>query len=546
MKRVLQTVFGIALAANVFGQGDPVALYLFNGDASDSSPGEYDGVVNGATLVKDRFDVDNSAYSFDGDNDDIDMGDVHDMGASDFMVEVWVKVSEFEGLIPGTGSTGASIVNKGHTLFGTPQRAGYGLSARKENGENYFRFSIGGQYNKVNAIQGSGFVVDQWYLLQGIRKGDKIFLYVDGELIAEASIESDLNVDTNIPFVIGSENKLGFDPNGTTHFHGVIDDVRLYDQVGLCDATSNYSFNGNSNDQGSNSNDGVVNGATLITDRNGVVDGAYSFDGQNDDINFGDVLDVAEDDFSVSSWVKVDDFKAEIPGTGSAGASIVSKGGTLFGTPSRAGYVIRSQRISEVNYFRALFGDENSDMVVLESGGYQAGAWYFVTITRIGDVVNLFVNGELKDSGTLSTGANLDTNIPFVVGSEDKLGNDPNGTTHFDGIIDEVQVYDCGLSNVAVWCLYNDTKPDVVSTVFDLGKVDDSNWVVFPNPTSDHLEVLHTDKTVKSVNVSTLSGVHLEKFTSSKIDVSSLPQGFYLLEIENFNGEFSQIKFVKK
>ena len=127
MKKVLQTIFGIALAANVFGQGDPVAWYQFDGDASDLGPGGHDGLVSGATLVKDRFDVDSSAYSFDGDNDDIDMGDVHDMGTSDFMLEVWVKVSEFEGLIPGTGSTGASIVNKGHTLFGTPQRAGYGF-----------------------------------------------------------------------------------------------------------------------------------------------------------------------------------------------------------------------------------------------------------------------------------------------------------------------------------------------------------------------------------------------------------------------------------
>lgn len=49
-----------------------VAYYLFtNGSAADSSGNGNDGTVNGATSTTDRFGNPNSAFSFDGVNDEI-------------------------------------------------------------------------------------------------------------------------------------------------------------------------------------------------------------------------------------------------------------------------------------------------------------------------------------------------------------------------------------------------------------------------------------------------------------------------------------------
>ncbi len=42
-----------------------------------------------------------------------------------------------------------------------------------------------------------------------------------------------------------------------------------------------WPFNGNANDESGNGNNGNVNGATLTTDRFGVANKAYSFDGMN-------------------------------------------------------------------------------------------------------------------------------------------------------------------------------------------------------------------------------------------------------------------------
>ncbi|MFM7726533.1 MAG: hypothetical protein ACKO7B_07520, partial [Flavobacteriales bacterium] len=66
-----------------------------------------------------------------------------------------------------------------------------------------------------------------------------------------------------------------------------------------------WPFNGNANDESGNGNDGVVNGAVLASDRNGVVNAAYSFDGINDFIlcnNFNLIQGNVSRTFSF--WIK--------------------------------------------------------------------------------------------------------------------------------------------------------------------------------------------------------------------------------------------------
>ena len=60
---------------NVDGLGRYVEKYIahydFSGNADDKSGNNLHGVVNGASLVKDRFGIPNSAYYFDGVDDNI-------------------------------------------------------------------------------------------------------------------------------------------------------------------------------------------------------------------------------------------------------------------------------------------------------------------------------------------------------------------------------------------------------------------------------------------------------------------------------------------
>jgi hypothetical protein len=67
-----------------------------------------------------------------------------------------------------------------------------------------------------------------------------------------------------------------------------------------------WPFNGNANDESGNGNNGTVNGATLITDRNGQQ--AYKFDGIDDIIKINSKIDnLGINDFSVSMWILKND-----------------------------------------------------------------------------------------------------------------------------------------------------------------------------------------------------------------------------------------------
>lgn len=59
-------------AISAFGQDVTIGLqgyYPFNENASDESGNGNDGVINGVTLVTDRFGKPNSVYGFDGVDD---------------------------------------------------------------------------------------------------------------------------------------------------------------------------------------------------------------------------------------------------------------------------------------------------------------------------------------------------------------------------------------------------------------------------------------------------------------------------------------------
>lgn len=66
----------LTLSINVFAQMPSVGLvayYPFNGNANDMSGHNYNGIINGATFGYDRFGNNNSACSFNGTSDYIDL-----------------------------------------------------------------------------------------------------------------------------------------------------------------------------------------------------------------------------------------------------------------------------------------------------------------------------------------------------------------------------------------------------------------------------------------------------------------------------------------
>ncbi|PTB97027.1 hypothetical protein C9994_04680 [Marivirga lumbricoides] len=223
--------YGQGICSEVDLEEGLIAHFPLNTNAIEKTGSGFNGTINGALQTSDKDGNANSAYLFDGVNDYIKVGDHFDLGTSNFTISCWVKVLKFKDLIPGTSSRGGWIVNKGITIFGTPIRAGYALDAQRINGENAFFFFVGGESNNLYNVNSAGFKENVWYSLIGIKAKDSISLYVDNELVGTTFIPSNINVNTNIPLVFGSIDKLGNDVVGTTYFDGVIDDVRIYNKV---------------------------------------------------------------------------------------------------------------------------------------------------------------------------------------------------------------------------------------------------------------------------------------------------------------------------
>jgi hypothetical protein len=69
-----------------------------------------------------------------------------------------------------------------------------------------------------------------------------------------------------------------------------------------------YPFNGNANDQSIKGHDGIVHGATLTTDRCGNPNGAYKFNGIDQNI-IATLNDLKYSNaWTISLWINVDSF----------------------------------------------------------------------------------------------------------------------------------------------------------------------------------------------------------------------------------------------
>ena len=160
-----------------------------------------------------------NCLELDGIDDYVFIGDVNDLGTSDFTIESWV-------FIESTVGNGNKIINKGLTSVGTPSNAGYALRANK-TGFDEIEFQIGNSDGSTKRVIYNGIETDRWYHVAGVRSRMKLYLYLDGILVAEDSTTSIYNVDTDIPLAIGAIHKGGGSPINE-FMDGKIDEVRIW------------------------------------------------------------------------------------------------------------------------------------------------------------------------------------------------------------------------------------------------------------------------------------------------------------------------------
>jgi len=217
------------------------------------------------------------------------------------------------------------------------------------------------------------------------------------------------------------------------------------DGLVLClDAASKRSYPGTGTtwtDLKGNNNGTLTNGPTFNTGNGGSI----VFDGSNDYINLGDVLDVKSGDYTFGSW-------SRLTSLNSSNRMIMDKrSGTdriLLYSSHTTGYII------------AAIGDGSQIFLASDNIDHRGGTWrnYIFTVNRTSNLLILYRNGVLVASTDISGLGDQDNSINFLIGGGYVSGSSPNGAYHWQGNISNASIYNRALTADEVRQNYLATK----------------------------------------------------------------------------------------
>ncbi len=228
-----------------------------------------------------------------------------------------------------------------------------------------------------------------------------------------------------------------------------------------------YPFNGNANDASANSNNGVVNGASLTADRFGNTNSAYHFDGTDDWINLGNDASLHYEESTISSislWFNCntnakqnllryddkDDSDADSPS-------------------SRNILMLRIDNLDADMDFdiRYSFGNVSGTRHISfhTSNDYSLSSWHHLVAMKdnVKDSVYLYMNGiQILAEKDVSSGT-WETTGQFMM-----MGRFKDGGTgeFFSGEIDDVRLYSDILTDCEILSLF---REGTGLGIFDLG-----------------------------------------------------------------------------
>ena len=108
----------------------------------------------------------------------------------------------------------------------------------------------------------------------------------------------------------------------------------------------------------------------------------------------------------------------------------------------------------------------------------------------------------------------------------------------------QIRYFHCDyIANVSVQAMPRKPKEDVVEHKVEQN--DQFSWSVSPNPVTSHLRV-NADKDIRAIELYSIDGRRYEWREDKEINVSSLPNGMYLLRVHCMDNEILQTKIIKQ
>jgi len=211
-------------------------------------------------------------------------------------------------------------------------------------------------------------------------------------------------------------------------------------------------------------NDGTLHGDATWT--YGRINGALSFDGAGDYVSFPNLATLAGDSMTVQAWVRINDSAGEYLNP------IVMQHTSL-----REGY--RLQVFEDKPSFSIIAIPRGTTVQVDSPDTITRNQWHHIAGTNDGSELKIYVDGQLK--GSVSSAGYTG------VAHEGYIGYDHFGAVYWDGLIDDVRVYDRALSEYELLVTSDSTerwndKGSWRSSAYPLGSPGWDDSGIVPNP----------------------------------------------------------------
>ncbi|MDG1332889.1 MAG: T9SS type A sorting domain-containing protein [Crocinitomicaceae bacterium] len=235
----------------------------------------------------------------------------------------------------------------------------------------------------------------------------------------------------------------------------------VFAQIPTGNLEAYYPFNGIPNDESTNVNDGIVNGATLGEDRFGNLSSAYEFDGQNDWINIGDNPTLHYSNTSSNS-ISVR-FKCN---STAAYQNLIrydekdnADGTTLSPGIPRSLLVLRTRNADgdmdldfEYSFGNYVSGNDQRHVAIHNSDDYSINEWHHLVAIKdqVNDSVFIYLNGQKVLSEEDQSFGTWETTGQFMM-----FGRYADNTTaeFFSGSLDDIRLDSDALTPCEVWAL---------------------------------------------------------------------------------------------
>jgi hypothetical protein len=199
-----------------------------------------------------------------------------------------------------------------------------------------------------------------------------------------------------------------------------------------------YPFSGNANDVSGNANNGTVYGATLVSDRNGVQNSAYSFNGTNNYISTNDSNSLSlNGDFSISLWfydIPDNQLYHTFLGKRLAGNWSYNLATSINtnGIPSELNKIFTGRRyVSSVDEREYRFSNATFDFNI----------WQHIVLTVQNNTITFYKNGVnmgTNNSGNQFTLPMINQSVGLTIGSN---GSTVGTCEWMKGKLDEIRIY---------------------------------------------------------------------------------------------------------